>query len=193
MKELMIISKINLFYLRIPFIQINCDNESEILNTLQRIKESTSSIFLSNTLNLPLNKSNNQYNAIQNFVFKRSILDTNLYLYMFIRDLKILSNHSMPNVLIGRINLVQDLLKASLNSNKNDIVPFKYFWDQNSLSYDSFVNSRCLIEFSVRNVLEKSHEDSRLISPINSKYGNSFYKLNKHKEEYLQSKTMGKN
>lgn len=193
MKELRITSKIIKFiYLRIPFTQIDCDNETELINSLQNIKDSSTSLFLSNTLSLPLTKSNNQCNAIQNFVFPKSFLDKNIYFYLYIRDLKILNNHAMPNVLVGRIDLVQDLLKASLNSNKNDIVPFKFYWDQNSLSYATLVNSRCVMEFSVRNVLDKTHENSRLMTPINSKYGNSFYKLKKQKQEYLQKKLNGK-
>jgi len=97
----------------------------------------------------------------------------------------------MPNVLVGKINSIQDLLKASLNSKKNDVVPFKFIWDENSLSHANVLNSRCVMEFSVRNILDKSLENSRLMSPLNSNYDNSFYKINKQKENYLQSKLMG--
>ena len=143
-------------------------------------------------MNLPITKSNNQYNAIQNLVFPRSLLDKDLYFYLYLRDLKILNNHAMPNVLVGRIDLVQDLLKASFSSKKNDVVPFKFYWDQNSLSHSNVVNSRCVMEFSVRNVIDKTLENSKFMSLNNSKQGDSFYKLNKQKEEYLKKKLIGR-
>jgi len=102
--------------------------------------------------------------------------------------MKIISNHSMPNILVGKISMAQDLLKASLHSKKNDVVPFKFAWDQNSLSYANVGNSRCIIEFSSRHVLDKTFENSRLATPQKSDYANSFYSPNKNREEDLTSK-----
>lgn len=93
----------------------------------------------------------------------------------------------MPNALVGKVDLVHNLLKTSLYSKKNDIVPFKVFWDQNGISYSAVSDSRCLLEFSVRQVLDKTGSVSRLSTP-SKEMNNS---INNLKEEFLNNKISG--
>ncbi len=97
----------------------------------------------------------------------------------------------MPNVLVGKVENTQELLKASFSSKRNDIVPFKFSWNQNSLSYSNIANTRCVIEFSVRYVLDKTLKNSRLSTPLKSSVTETFYKNNKAKEDYLNKKING--
>ena len=145
---------------------MDTQNESSIFNSLVNLKSSnTNSIYISNTFSIPPVKLNNQYDAYLNYIIPKTFLDKNINFYLFVKDIKVISNHLMPNILIGKVESVQDLLKASFNSKKNEIVPFKFIWDQFSVGYNNVSNSRCVMEFSLRKVIDKTAENPRLKTP----------------------------
>ncbi len=133
------------------FLSIDCENNSTILNSIKNEK-SFNKIFLSSTLSLPIQPQNNQYNAILNFTIPKSFLDKNLNFYLKTRNLKLINNHSMPNDLLGKIENIQELFKSIFLKQKKDVIPLKFNWDQGSLSYPLLMNSRCFMEFIIKNI-----------------------------------------
>ena len=88
-------------------------SDNHLLNVLIQHKSETHQIFLSNTLKIPATNLQNQYGAISNFIVPRSMLDKKLAFFMVVRDLRVVSNNSMPNSICGHIDVVEDLLKTS--------------------------------------------------------------------------------
>ena len=62
------------------------------------------SYFISSTLNIPPVRLKNAFNAITNFIIPRTMLDKDLTFFLAMRDGKMISNHSMPNVIAAEIN-----------------------------------------------------------------------------------------
>jgi hypothetical protein len=58
----------------------------------------------------------------------------------------------MPNDLIGKIENVQELFKSIFLKQKKDVIPLKFIWDQESLTYPLLMNSRCFMEFIIKNI-----------------------------------------
>ena len=113
---------------------------------------------MSNSIKIPPGGLKNQYGAIANFIIPRSILDKNLTFFLILRDVKVISNHSMPNSLAGAIEVVPDMLKSSFYSKNHDIVPYKTLWLIDAMIYSSISHSRGVVEMSVRPVEETKEQ-----------------------------------
>lgn len=136
------------------YLNVDLRSRTHLSQILLFIKNQPYSCFLSSTLSIPIKKVRNQYNAICNFVLPRSYLDKDLCFFIMIRDAKVISNHSMPNVLAGEILHSLDMIKTSFFSKEHDVVPFKINWFTDSSSYTGMVHSRGVVELSAREVKE---------------------------------------
>jgi len=117
------------------------------------------STFISSSIKIPPTKLQNQYGAKANFVVPRSFLDQNLSFFILLKDLKVISNHTMPNTIAGIVDTLDDLIKTSYYSKTHDRVPFRITWSSDSVIYSSISHSRCIVEMSVRPVEESKEKD----------------------------------
>lgn len=130
-------------------------------------KSDPNSVFMSNSLKIPPINIQNQYGAIANFIVPRIFLDKSLTFFLLVKDLKVISNHSMPNTNAGNIEVLDDLIKTSFYSKKHDIVPFKVTWANDTVIYSSIAHTRCVVEISVRPVEEMENTKSKPYKDIN--------------------------
>jgi hypothetical protein len=144
----------------IIYRQVELKSDNHLANVLFAHKSEVYSTFMCNSIKIPSRNSNNQYGAIANFTLPRAFLDKNLNFFLAVRDTKIISNHSMPNSIVGSIDIIPDLLKTSFFSKNHDRVPYKVQWLSEAIIYKSISHSRCVIEMSVRPV-EESEEVSK--------------------------------
>ena len=143
------------------YLNVELKSKTHLSNILNYHKNQPYSCFLSNTMMIPPKIMKNQYNAICSFVIPRTMLDKDLTFFIMLRDGKVISNHSMPNVIAGEVNVAIDLLKASFFSKDHDIVPFKINWFTDKEIYSSICHSRGVVEFSSRQVEELKEEEMK--------------------------------
>ena len=88
-----------------PYIEVEMKSDNHLSNVLLQHKTDTHCIFLSNTMKIPTTNLQNQYGALTNFVIPRSMLDKKLAFFMAVRDLRVVSMHSMPNSICGHVDV----------------------------------------------------------------------------------------
>ena len=94
------------------------------------------------------------------------MLDKDLTFFLAVRDGKMISNHSMPNVIAAEINASIDMLKSSFFSKEHESVPFTLNYFTETAIFNSLAHSRAVAEFSVRPVTELP-EDQKGKPPLN--------------------------
>lgn len=142
---------------KVSYKEVEMKSDSHLVNVLIAHKTDPYSIFMTNTMRIPIDKSiiQNQFGSIGNFIIPRSFLDKGLKFFILVRDANVISNHSMPNSIAGIIDIItDDLLKTSYYSKNHDIVRFKVIWFKEAMIYKSLCHTRCDTEFSVRPVEE---------------------------------------
>ena len=82
------------------------------------------------------------------------MMDKDLTFFLAVRDGKMMSNHSMPNVIAAEINTSIDMLKTSFFSKDHETVPFKLNLFTETGIFKALAHSRGVVEFSVRPVTE---------------------------------------
>lgn len=146
----------------IEYKTVEMQSDSHLVNVLIAHKTDPYSVFISNSMRIPIMKEvyQNQFGAVANFIVPRSFMNKNLMFYILVRNKKKISNHSMPNSISGIIDIVSDdLLQTSYFSKTHDIVKFKVNWLHEDLLYPSIAHNRCVSEFSVRKVEEIKDQD----------------------------------
>ena len=136
------------------YLEVELKSKTHLLNILNFQLNQKYSYFISSTLNIPPVHLKNAFNAITNFIVPRTMLDKDLTFFLAVRDGKMVSNHSMPNVIAAEINTSIDMLKTSFFSKDHDVVPFKLNFFTETAIFKSLAHSRGVVEFSVRPVEE---------------------------------------
>ena len=139
---------------RIPFKKADLKSDSHLVNVLISHKSESYSTFMSSSIKVPTTFLQNQYNAIANFIVPRSYLDKNLTFFVVVRDIKQISDHSLPNTIAGGVEVSEDLLKTSYFSKNHEKIPYKVVWLNDTQIYTAISHSRCVVEMSVRPVEE---------------------------------------
>jgi hypothetical protein len=145
---------------------VELKSKSHLTNILNYQLNQRYSYFISSTLNIPPVHLKNAFNAITNFIIPRTMLDKDLTFFLAVRDGKMISNHSMPNVIAAEINASIDMLKTSFFSKEHESIPFKLNYFTETAIFNSLCHSRAVAEFSVRPVTELP-EDKKGNAPLN--------------------------
>ena len=148
------------------YLEVELKSKSHLTNILNYQLNQRYSCFISSTLNIPPVHLKNAFNAITNFIIPRTMLDKDLTFFLAVRDGKMISNHSMPNVIAAEINASIDMLKTSFFSKEHESVPFKLNYFTETAIFNSLCHSRAVAEFSVRPVTELP-EDKKGNAPLN--------------------------
>ena len=148
------------------YLEVELKSKSHLTNILNYQLNQRYSYFISSTLNIPPVHLKNAFNAITNFIIPRTMLDKDLTFFLAVRDGKMISNHSMPNVIAAEINASIDMLKTSFFSKEHESVPFKLNYFTETAIFNSLCHSRAVAEFSVRPVTELP-EDKKGNAPLN--------------------------
>ena len=136
------------------YLEVELKSKTHLTNILNYQLNQKYSYFISSTLNIPPVHLKNAFNAICNFIVPRTMLDKDLTFFLAVRDGKMMSNHSMPNVIAAEINTSIDMLKTSFFSKDHDVIPFKLSLFTETGIFKSLAHSRGVVEFSVRPVAE---------------------------------------
>ena len=123
------------------YLEVELKSKTHLTNILNYQLNQRYSYFISSTLNIPPVHLKNAFNAITNFIIPRTMLDKDLTFFLAVRDGKMISNHSMPNV-----------------------IALNYFTE--TAIFNSLAHSRAVAEFSVRPVTELP-EDQKGKPPLN--------------------------
>lgn len=150
------------------YVEVELKSKTHLANILNYQLNQRYSYFISSTMNIPPVHLKNAFNAIANFIVPRTMLDKDLTFFLAVRDGKTVSNHSMPNVIVGEINTSIDMLKTSFFSKDHDTIPFKVSLFTETTIFKSLAHSRGVVEFSVRPVeeLPKSADDNKNIDNL---------------------------
>lgn len=146
----------------VEYKTVELQSDSHLVNVLIALKTDPYSVFITNTMRIPIKKEfyQNQFGAVANFIIPRSFMNKNLTFFVLLRNYKLLPNHSMPNSISGIIDIVSDdLLQTSYFSKNHDIVKFKVNWYTEDLLYSSIAHNRCVTEISVRKIEEIKEQD----------------------------------
>ena len=136
------------------YLEVELKSKTHLTNILNYQLNQKYSYFISSTLNIPPVHLKNAFNAICNFIVPRTMLDKDLTFFLAVRDGKMISNHSMPNVIAAEINTSIDVLKTSFFSREHEVIPFKLNLFTETAIFKSLAHSRGVVEFSVRPVAE---------------------------------------
>jgi len=148
------------------YLEVELKSKSHLTNILNYQLNQRYSYFISSTINIPPVRLKNAFNAITNFIIPRTMLDKDLTFFLAVRDGKMISNHSMPNVIAAEINASIDMLKTSFFSKEHESIPFKLNYFTETAIFNSLCHSRAVAEFSVRPVTELP-EDKKGNEPLN--------------------------
>jgi len=136
------------------YLEVELKSKTHLTNILNYQLNQKYSYFISSTLNIPPVHLKNAFNAICNFIVPRTMLDKDLTFFLAVRDGKMISNHSMPNVIAAEINTSIDMLKTSFFSREHEVIPSKLNLFTETAIFKSLAHSRGVVEFSVRPVAE---------------------------------------
>ena len=109
---------------------------------------------MSNNIKIPATHIKNPYNAIATFLIPRSLLDYSLTFSVALRDQKVITEHSLPNIIAGKVDIAEDLIKTSFFSKYHEQVHYKVVWLNDTSIYAAISSSKCLVELSARPVKE---------------------------------------
>ena len=144
------------------YTSVDLQDPNHIIQILEYLKTSIPySCFISNTITLPPKRINNQYNALSNFIIPRNLLDRDLSFFIYCRDLKVLSNHSMPNILSGEITTSLDMIKSSFFSKHHESVPFKLLWYNEGTLYGMLSFSKGVVGISARPIEDEVEKEDK--------------------------------
>ena len=136
------------------YLEVELKSKTHLTNILNYQLNQRYSYFISSTLNIPPVRLKNAFNAITNFIIPRTMMDKDLTFFLAVRDGKMISNHSMPNVVAAEINASIDMLKTSFFSKEHESIPFKLNYFTETAIFNSLCHSRGVAEISVRPVTE---------------------------------------
>ena len=148
------------------YLEVELKSKTHLTNILNYQLNQRYSYFISSTLNIPPVRLKNAFNAITNFIIPRTMLDKDLTFFLAMRDGKMISNHSMPNVIAAEINASIDMLKTSFFSKEHESIPFKLNYFSETGLFNSLSHCRGVAEISVRPVTELP-EDQKGPQPLN--------------------------
>ena len=148
------------------YLEVELKSKTHLTNILNYQYNQRYSYFISSTINIPPVHLKNAFNAIANFIIPRTMMDKDLTFFLAMRDGKLISNHSMPNVIAAEINSSIDMLKTSFFSKEHESIPFKLTYFAETGLYNSLAHSRGVAEMSVRPVTELP-EDKKGAEPLN--------------------------
>ena len=141
------------------YLEVELKSPSHLTNILNYQLNQRYSYFISSTINIPPVHLKNAFNAITNFIIPRTMLDKDLTFFLAVRDGKLMSNHSMPNVIAAEINASIDMLKTSFFSKEHESIPFKLNYFSETGIFNSLAHSRGIAELSVRPVTELPEDE----------------------------------
>ena len=141
------------------YLEVELKSPSHLTNILNYQLNQRYSHFISSTINIPPVHLKNAFNAITNFIIPRTMLDKDLTFFLAVRDGKLMSNHSMPNVIAAEINASIDMLKTSFFSKEHESIPFKLNYFSETGIFNSLAHSRGIAELSVRPVTELPEDE----------------------------------
>jgi len=141
------------------YLEVELKSPSHLTNILNYQLNQRYSYFISSTINIPPVHLKNAFNAITNFIIPRTMLDKDLTFFLAVRDGKLMSNHSMPNVIAAEINTSIDMLKTSFFSKEHESIPFKLNYFSETGIFNSLAHSRGIAELSVRPVTELPEDE----------------------------------
>ena len=141
------------------YLEVELKSPSHLTNILNYQLNQRYSYFISSTINIPPVHLKNSFNAITNFIIPRTMLDKDLTFFLAVRDGKLMSNHSMPNVIAAEINASIDMLKTSFFSKEHESIPFKLNYFSETGIFNSLAHSRGIAELSVRPVTELPEDE----------------------------------
>ena len=141
------------------YLEVELKSPSHLTNILNYQLNQRYSYFISSTINIPPVHLKNAFNAITNFIIPRTMLDKDLTFFLAVRDGKLMSNHSMPNVIAAEINESIDMLKTSFFSKEHESIPFKLNYFSETGIFNSLAHSRGIAELSVRPVTELPEDE----------------------------------